>query len=738
MAALPSPSLPGRVNGDLTFAVDGMTCASCSARVEKVLGKLPGVDSAVVNIATGKATIHADAAWADIAAAVERAGYVAVPPVPEPAPGAVTSGAPAPAPVDVGAQESEHLGRTRKRLLVAAVLSAPVFVLGMLDVMGLPSALVQLALTTVVLAWAGQDFYRVAWRLARSGSANMDTLIAIGTGAAYGYSVYATVVGEMLYFETASVVVTLILLGRFLEERAKARAGDAVRKLAGLRPPTARVVRGGVEQDVAVGLVVVGDHVVVRPGERVPVDGRVLEGSSALDESMITGESLPVTRGPGDVVIGATMNRNGRLLVEATRVGSDSALAGIIRMVEDAQGSKAPIQRFADKVAGRFVPAVLVIAALTFFGWLATGAGFTGAMVPAVAVLVIACPCALGLATPVAVMVGTGKAAENGILVRNAGALELAQELDVLVLDKTGTLTRGEPSVTDVRVLGELDEREVIRIVAAIERYSEHPLGQAIVAHARAAGAFEELTVEGFEAVTGAGVVGHVRGSELVVGTPRLLEQRGVDLGVFTTALEAIEAQGRTGILAALGGRPLGVIGLADTLKDTSAEAVARLKKMGVRLVLATGDNQATADAIAKAVGIDEVIAGASPGDKLALVQRLKAEGRVVGMVGDGINDAPALAAADVSFAIGTGTDVAMAAAGMTLIRGDIGRVATAIELSKATLRIVRQNLFWAFAYNVVGIPVAALGLLSPMIGSAAMAMSSVSVVANALRLRRF
>lgn len=749
----PAPLEPP-IAGRITFPVEGMTCASCSTRVEKVLGKVPGVRSATVNIATEKATVEGDVAWSTLADAVERAGYKAVDPrrkartvtadAGHPAPGGIPQGpvTPVAAGTPGVAPEREHLQVVRRKLIGAAVLTAPVFVLAMADVMGPVSGGVQLVLTTLVLGWAGRDFYRVAWKLARTGSANMDTLIAIGTGAAYVYSLYALATGGMLYFETAGVVVTLILLGKFLEERAKTRAGDAVRKLAGLRPRTALVQRDGVEIEVQVEDVRVGDRVIVKPGERIPVDGRVVEGRSSVDESMITGEGLPVSREVGDTVIGATVNKNGRLLVEASRVGADTALAEIIRMVEDAQGSKAPIQRLADEVAGRFVPGVLVLAVLTFLGWMITGAPFVTAMLPMVAVLVIACPCALGLATPTAIMVGTGKAAENGILVRNAAALEIAQKIDVLIFDKTGTLTRGQPAVTDVVVLTGDDPPTALALIAAAERYSEHPLGQAIVQHAKAGGGGDLLLADDFQSVTGAGVVArvHASGSSplLVVGTRRLMTEHGIATEPFEAAAAAMEAAGRSVVLAAKDGAPFAVIGIADTLKDSSASAVARLRKMGVRLILATGDNRRTGEAIAHAVGIEEIVSEASPGAKLALVQKLRAEGLVVGMVGDGINDAPALAAADVSFAIGTGTDVAMEAAGVTLIKGDIAKVATAIELSKATLRIVKQNLFWAFAYNLVGIPIAALGLLSPMIASGAMAFSSVSVVTNALRLRGF
>jgi Cu+-exporting ATPase len=709
-----------------TFRVEGMTCASCVQRVENALRSVPGVESAVVNLANHKARIKGTGADAALIEAVERAGYRLFPIAAQERPD------------DVRLREQDHLQRLKRKLIGAAVLTAPVLAIAMFDLMFPGAAIVQLVLTTPVVFWAGREFFEVAWKLARGGSANMDTLIAIGTGAAYVYSAYALVVGGMLYFETAGVIITLILLGKYLEDRAKTQANDAIRKLAGLQPRTATVVRDGVEHQVPVEEVLVGDLVLVRPGERIPVDGVVRDGHSAVDESMITGESLAVLRTVGDPVIGATVNRNGRLLVEVTRVGEDTALAHIIRMVEDAQGSKAPIQRLADEVAGRFVPGVLVVAGVTFVGWLVGGAGFVGAMLPTVAVLVIACPCALGLATPTAIMVGTGKAAENGILVRNAEALERAHEIDVLIFDKTGTLTKGEPALTDLVALApELGEDDVLRLVAGAERYSEHPLGEAVVAAARARGIALPEAAD-FTSVTGQGVRARVDGRELVVGNRKLLAELGVPLDGLEAVAVRIEALGHTAILAAANGRPLAVVGVADTLKETSAGGVARLKKMGVDLVMATGDNRRTGEAIASAVGIEHVLAEASPGEKVALVKKLQSEGKVVGMVGDGINDAPALAAADVSFAIGTGTDIAMEAAALTLIRGDIAKVATAIELSRDTLRVIKQNLFWAFAYNTVGIPVAALGLLSPMIASGAMAFSSVSVVTNALRLRGF
>ncbi len=716
-----SPVLDGR-----TFRVEGMTCASCAVRVEAALAGVPGVQSAVVNLATHKATVRGDAADPALIEAVDAAGYVLQPI------------ARVERPEEVRQREQLHLKGLLRRLIGAAVLTAPVLAIAMLDLTFPGARLVQLALTTPVVFWAGREFFVVAFKLARGRTANMDTLIAIGTGAAYAYSVFELATGGMnLYFEVAAVIVTLILLGKYLEDRAKTQANDAIRKLAGLQPRTALVLRGGVEVDVPVEEVLVGELVVVKPGERIPIDGVVSRGSSSVDESMITGESLPVLRGAGDAVLGATVNRNGHLVIEATRVGEDTALAGIIRMVEDAQGSKAPIQRMADAVSARFVPAVLVVAAVTAVGWTVAGSGVVGALLPTVAVLVIACPCALGLATPTAIMVGTAKAAENGVLVRNAEALERAQQIDVLVFDKTGTLTVGRPTVVDLFLLDNADEAAALLLIASAERYSEHPLGEAVVRAAADRGMVLD-EADAFESVTGQGVLATVGQHRVVVGNRRLLREHGIDGSGLEEHAAAIQAQGRTAIFAAADGQALAVIGIADTLKDSSKAAVERLHRMGIRLVMATGDNTRTAEAIAAAVGIHDVLAEASPAAKVALIRKLQAKGHVVGMVGDGINDAPALAASDVSFAIGTGTDVAMEAASLTLIKGDIAKVATAIELSRATLSIIRQNLFWAFAYNTVGIPVAALGLLSPMIASGAMAFSSVSVVGNALRLRNF
>ena len=661
-----------------------------------------------------------------------------------------------------GAEDAEGAARAReiagqKRLLIIGlVFTIPLFLLSMANDLGfIPMAIshapwmnwLMLALATPVQFYVGWQYYNGAYKSLRNGSANMDVLVALGSSAAFLYSLPVTfgLFKGHVYFETAAVIITLIKLGKFLEARAKGRTSEAIKKLMGLGARQATVERDGVEMRLAVEEVVVGDIVLVRPGEKIPVDGVVLAGVTSVDESMLTGESLPVEKTAGSTVIGATMNRMGAIRFEATRVGRETALAQIIKLVEDAQGSKAPIQKLVDRISAVFVPAVIAISILTFAGWLAFGPplpvntdvdGFTRALIRMVAVLVIACPCAMGLATPTAVMVGTGKGAESGILLKSSEALERAGRVQVVVLDKTGTITRGQPVMTDIVATGEFNEERLLQLAASVEKASEHPLGEAIVAAANER-EVRLLAVERFEAVSGQGVKAQIEGHELAIGNLRLMSSLGVDMEIVKKKVETLQAAGKTAMLVAIGSQLSGIIAVADTIKPGSAEAIRQLKEMGLEVVMMTGDNRMTADAIARQAGVDRVLAEVMPGDKSAQVQQLQAEGRVVAMVGDGINDAPALAQADVGIAIGTGTDVAIASAPVVLISGDLAGVPRAIKLSRRTVSTIRQNLFWAFFYNIILIPAAAAGIMSPILAAAAMAMSSVFVVTNSLRLRR-
>jgi P-type Cu+ transporter len=723
---------PHPASGDIVnLRIAGMTCAACAARIEKALNRLPGV-AANVNLATEYALVRVEpgAATAQrLIEAVERAGYGAE----------VVAGA------DPAADKARRAALYRQELRqfwIAAALTLPLVAQMVWMLVGhhgdmLPRWL-QLALATPVQFWSGRRFYVGAWHALRGGGANMDVLVALGTSAAYLFSAVVTLFAlhsQHVYFEASAAIITLVLLGKLLEARARGRTSAAIEQLVRLQPRQARVERDGQLLDVDVAALVVGDLFLVRPGERMPVDGEVLEGRSSVDESMLTGESLPVTKQPGARVFAATQNGNGLLRCRATRVGTQTQLAEIIRLVGQAQGSKAPIQRLADRVSGIFVPVVLVIALITLAGWWLGTGDFTRALINAVAVLVIACPCALGLATPTAIMVGTGRGAQCGILVRDAAALERAENIRTLVVDKTGTLTEGKPALTALVPAAGMDERELLALAAGLEQGSEHPLASAVLREAAERGVTPSVA-SNVQAYPGQGIEGQVEGRRLALGAAAWIASRGLTVDI--NALDGLASAGTTRIVLADDARALGYLGIADRLRDTSAAAVARLRAGGVELVMLTGDNEATAETIARQTGIARWKAGVLPQDKAAEVQSLKSAGDAVAMAGDGINDAPALAAADVSFAFANGADIALEAADVTLMRNDLMSVADAISLSRATLSRIRQNLFFAFVYNALGIPLAALGLLSPVIAGAAMALSSVSVVSNSLLLRRW
>lgn len=772
--AAPLNEAPGlSEGGHVLLSLTGMTCASCAALIEKSLAATEGVISAGVNLATETATVEFDPERIgpnELISAVQGAGYGATLKVET----VGLSGEGADAHSDA---QREHYERQLFLCIMSFAFAIPAFLISMVPpfMERVPAAVAQLlantvggawdpmmvmkylalALATPVQFWVGAQFYRGFWHALKNRTGNMDTLIAVGTSAAYFYSLGATFVPvlhtEPVFFEASAMLISFVLLGKLLEARAKGKTSDAIKKLMGLAAKTARVIRAGVETDIPVEEVVVGDIVAVRPGEKVPVDGVVIAGASAVDESMLTGESIPVEKHAGDTVIGATMNKLGSFTFRATKVGRDTALAQIVRLVEEAQGSKAPVQRFADRISAVFVPVVLAIAIASFLVWLfvvprfvdpsfyAEMSVFVKALLAGTSVLVIACPCALGLATPTAIMVGTGKGAEHGILIKGGEALETAHKIRAIVFDKTGTLTHGKPVVTEYEPFGSFDSSELFQLAAALEKSSEHPLAEAIVARASELG-LELAGVTGFSAIPGHGVEGSVGGRRVVLGNRKLMVRERVDMAAWAARIEELEGQGKTVMLAAVDGQPAGLIAVADTLKENSKEAVDRLTQLGVKVFMITGDNRLTAEAIARQAGIkpENVLAEVLPEHKAEEVSKLQAKGLVTAMVGDGINDTPALAQADVGIAMGAGTDVAMETGGIVLMKNDLRDVVTAIELSKKTMGKIRQNFFWALGYNSLGIPVAAAGLLRPELAGAAMALSSVSVVTSSLLLRRF
>ncbi len=739
---------------EIVIPIGGMTCAACSTRLEKVLSRLDGVGEASVNIGTEKARLRYDPdklKLSAIRAAIEQAGFV---PLEIQKTGAV----------DVHREQKQReIAALWRRLWISAIFCLPLFYIAMGSMVSwapfpqflnpslhpLRFALVQLCLTIPIVI-VGRRFYTVGFRLLAQRAPNMDSLIAVGTSAAVVYSLYSTwriAQGDFhavhgLYYESAGVIITLILLGKSLEGMSKGRTSDAIKKLMGLTPKIALAIRDGREMEIPIDEVEVGEILLVKPGEKFPVDGEVLEGTAAVDESMLTGESMPVQKKPGDRVYAASMNKNGALRFRADKVGADTALAQIIKLVEDAQNSKAPIAQMADIVAGYFVPAVIAIAIAATAAWLIGTHDFQFALTIFISVLIIACPCALGLATPTAIMVGTGRGAEHGILIKGGGALESTHKITAIVLDKTGTITEGKPAVTDIITAPGIDADSLLRLAAAAEKGSEHPLGEAIVAKADG---MELPALHSFQALAGRGIVAQAENVSIRIGNRTLMDESGAAVGDLADAFDRLAGEGKTPMYVALDGKAAGVIGVADIIKQSSPAAIAALKKLGIEVAMITGDNQRTAEAIAKQVGVDRVLAEVLPGDKAAEVKKLQQAGKIVAMVGDGINDAPALAQADIGIAIGSGTDVAMESADIVLMRSDLLDVPAAIELSRATIRNIKENLFWAFAYNTAGIPIAAgvlhlFGgpLLNPMLAAAAMSLSSVSVLTNALRLRRF
>ncbi|MHB1427635.1 MAG: heavy metal translocating P-type ATPase [Rhodocyclaceae bacterium] len=719
---VPDPNQPAQ---ECLAAVEGMTCASCAALIELSLKRDPRVASAAVNYAAETVTVKGYLSKSELFETVRKLGYEA-------------------RPMDTLAQrrllverEKARLDEAQQRLLRAAIASVPVMISGMLMHRSPALRVMELALSTYVVAGPGGNIFRKAWALARQREANMDTLIAMGAGAAWLYSLPGVLRMEHhVYFESAAAILAFVLGGRYMEERAKGKASEAIRKLIELQPDTAvRVTEAG-DETVNIDAVRVGDILRVRPGDKVPTDGIVLAGGSSLDESLLTGEPLPVAKAAGDKVVGGTLNGNGSFTLKVTAIGTETVLSGIVKLVDHAQGSKLPVQKLADRISARFVPAVGAVAAATFAGWLLAGHPLARSLSHAVAVLLIACPCALGLATPTAIMVGTGQAARRGIYIRNGEALETAATLDTLVFDKTGTITAGHPSVTDHLPAAGIDEARLLALVAGVEQHSEHFLARALSAYC-AARAVPPAPTFGFQATPGLGVQADSDSGMILIGNAAYLEKAGIDCRAQQAQADALAEQGKTPVFVALDERCVALFAIADAPREGAREAIALLHQLGLKTIMCTGDVAAAARHVAREVGIDEVIARATPADKLALVERLKSAGRKVGMIGDGINDAPALAAAAVGFAIGGGADIAVEAADVTLVGGDIARVAGGIDLARRTMAIVRQNLFWALGYNVVAIPFAAAGRLNPMIAAAAMALSSVSVVSNSLRLQK-
>jgi P-type Cu+ transporter len=727
-------------NEKMDLDVFGMTCAACSTRIEKVLNKMDGMESATVNLATESASVEFNSAVLSVGqviAKIQDLGYDAKEKVQREA---------------KAQQKEEEINAKKRKLLISILLSLPLLytMIGHAPWdTGLPmphllmNPWFQLLLATPVQFWIGGQFYVGAYKSLKNKSANMDVLVALGTSAAYFYSLAEAIktIGNPdymphLYFETSAVLITLILVGKLFEALAKGRTTEAISKLLSLQAKEATVIRDGEEVKIPIEDVKVNDTILVKPGEKIPVDGKVLTGQSAVDEAMITGESIPVEKSAGDSLIGATINKNGTLTMTATKVGKDTALAGIIKVVEDAQGSKAPIQRVADQISGIFVPIVVAIAVVTFLVWyfLITPGDFASSLETAIAVLVIACPCALGLATPTSIMVGTGKGAENGILFKGGEHLEATHKINAIVLDKTGTITKGKPSVTDIEIFGE--EEKILKYLVSAEKSSEHPLAEAVVEYG-SANNIEVLPVDQFSAIPGHGIEAIINGEKVLVGTRKLMKQTGVVFDRYEDQLEKLETEGKTAMLIAIDNKVNGIVAVADTVKETAKKAIEELKSMGIEVYMLTGDNKRTAHAIASQVGVENVIAEVLPEEKAKHVKELQLKGKKVAMVGDGINDAPALALADIGIAIGTGTDVAIEAADVTILGGELTLIPKAISLSKKTMQNIRQNLFWALAYNSAGIPIAAMGLLAPWVAGAAMAFSSVSVVTNSLRLKR-